>query len=254
MNETTKIRTLIAEDEESFLRVLTTILESTNRFLVYPCESGDEAVEALKRSRYDVVILDHKMPGMTGLNVLQWLHEQKSTTPVIMLTGAGSENIAVEAMKLGAYDYIRKDQFDRDHFPIIVYGVYERYLFKKEKEQRENASKEQERNLASLELLSNSVLSFAQIADTTFTMIALLTDEGERTLRPWLPPDGKEDLANCFQKIREHYEFLVAMSKSIVVLSDQLSHSEARKQSTRPAVKELSPDSKPPQEKTPDDR
>ena len=75
MDDSKKIRALVAEDEESFLRVLTAVLEATQRFEVYPCESGDEAVETLKRSQFDVIILDHKMPGMTGLNVLQWLHE-----------------------------------------------------------------------------------------------------------------------------------------------------------------------------------
>ena len=120
MNESDTLRVLVAEDEESFLRVLTTVLESTKRFSVYPCEEGDEAVAALKRSRFDLVVLDYKMPGMSGLNVLQWIHEQKLDTPVVMLTGAGSENIAVEAMKLGAYDYLKKDFFDRNHFPVCT--------------------------------------------------------------------------------------------------------------------------------------
>jgi len=122
------------------------------------------------------------MPGKTGLNVLQWLHEQKLDLPVIMLTGAGSENITVEAMKLGAYDYIRKDQFDIEHFPIVVNGVYERFLFKKE--HRELDARERQRNLASLELLKNSISSFSQIASTALTTIALLTDESERLLQP----------------------------------------------------------------------
>jgi DNA-binding NtrC family response regulator len=170
MNGADKLNVFIAEDEESFLRVVTTVLESTQRMTVRSCESGDEAIEALSKSRYDVIILDHKMPGKTGLNVLQWLHEQKSTSPVIMLTGAGSENIAVEAMKLGAYDYVRKDQFDKYHFPIIVTSVYERYCFRKEKEQRESDAKAQEIYLASLELLRNSVASFAQMRDEYDTL------------------------------------------------------------------------------------
>jgi DNA-binding response OmpR family regulator len=219
MNESDKLRILIAEDEESFLKVLTTVLESSNHFTVYSCESGDEAIGALKRSQFDVVILDHKMPGKTGLNVLQWLHEQKLDLPVIMLTGAGSENIAVEAMKLGAYDYIRKDQFDKEHFPIIVNGVYERFLFKKEKEHRELDAKERQRNLASLELLKNSITSFSQIASTTLTTIALLTDESERLLQPLVSPEGKEHFRRYFRKMREEYETLATASKSIVSLS-----------------------------------
>ena len=216
MEEQRKLRVLVAEDEESFLVVLTTVLETTNRFEVYPCESGDEAVEALKGSSFDVIILDHKMPGMTGLNVLQWLHEQKSTIPVIMLTGAGSENIAVEAMKLGAYDYLRKDYFDREHFPIIVNSVYERYLFRKEKEQPSISQHERERYLAFLELLRNSMSSFSEIVQMTLAKMSFVTDQSERTLRPLLPANGKEELDGFIRTVREELETLAYASKSMM--------------------------------------
>ena len=216
MDESTKIRTLVAEDEESFLRVLTTVLESTKRFEVYPCESGDEAVETLKRSHFDIIILDHKMPGMTGLNVLQWLHEQKSEIPVIMLTGAGSENIAVESMKLGAYDYLRKDQFDKTHFPIFVNGVYERYLFRKEKEQLEATTREREKNLAALGQIINSVTSLSEIVQMAIAKVAFLTDESEHLLRSHVQAGGKEKLDHYFRQLREELETLAYASKSMV--------------------------------------
>jgi CheY-like chemotaxis protein len=208
MNESEKIRVLIADDEESFQRVLNAVLESTNRFEVYPCESGEEAVEALTRSQFDVVILDYVMPGMSGLNVLQWMHEQKLSTPVILLTGAGSENIAVEAMKLGAYDYLRKDQFDRNHFPIIVYGVYERFLFKIEKEQRE-------RNVASLDIIRNTISSFSEIVTAAIAKLAFLTDESERLFRSQVSHQGKDDFAVYVRKVREELETLAFATKSI---------------------------------------
>ena len=219
MNGPEKISVLVAEDEESFLKVLTTVLESTRRFSVFSCETGDEAIEALAKSRYDIIILDHKMPGKTGLNVLQWLHEQKVTSPVIMLTGAGSENIAVEAMKLGAYDYVRKDQFDKYHFPIIVSAAYERYLFKEEKEHREIDEKEREIYLASLDLLRNSVSSFSQIVSTTLTTISLLTEESDRLLLPMIQPEGKEHFKRYFRKMREEFDTLVTVTQSMVSLT-----------------------------------
>jgi CheY-like chemotaxis protein len=208
MNESEKIRVLVAEDEETFQKVIATVLESTRRFEVYPCDSGEDAVEALKGSQFDVVILDHVMPGMTGLNVLQWMHEQKLPTPVILLTGAGSENIAVEAMKLGAYDYLRKDQFDRNHFPIIVYGVYERFLFKTEKEQRE-------RNIAALGMIRNTISSFSEIVQAAIAKLAFLTDESEVTFRPRVSRDGKDDYAEYVRKVHEELETLAFAVKSI---------------------------------------
>lgn len=223
MNESEKIRVLIADDEESFQRVLTAVLESTSRFEVYPCDSGDEAVEALKRSQFEVVILDYVMPGMSGLNVLQWMHEQKMSTPVILLTGAGSENIAVEAMKLGAYDYLRKDQFDRNHFPIIVYGVYERFLFKIEKEQRE-------RNIASLDIIRNTITSFSEIVQAAIAKLAFLTDESEWIFRPQVSHQGKDDFAVYARKVREELETLAFATKSINNLPKAADQSLARVQ------------------------
>lgn len=252
MDENEKIRVLVAEDEESFLVVLTTVLETTNRFEVERCESGDEAVEALKRTHYDVVILDQNMPGMTGLNVLQWLHEQKSTTPVIMLTGAGSENIAVEAMKLGAYDYVRKDQFDRGHFPILVSGVYERYLFRKEREQPDINLRERERYLAFLELLRNSMSSFAEIVQMTLAKMAFVTDESERSLRPLLPPAGKEILEKFNRTVREELETLAYASNSMIGVPKVTDESYARKQNIQQPEKVLASSKEPLLQKTAD--
>ena len=237
MDESRKIKALIAEDEESFLRVLTAVLESTQQFEVYPCESGDEAVETLKRSQFDVIILDHKMPGMTGLNVLQWLHEQKSETPVIMLTGAGSENIAVEAMKLGAYDYLRKDQFDRTHFPIIVHGVYERYLFRKDKEQLESSAREQEKNLATLGLIINSISTLSEIVQNTIAKLAFLADESEHLLRSHVQAGGKEQFEEHFQRLREELETLAYASKSMVGIPPASTETSSKSEDTLPTTK-----------------
>lgn len=238
MNAPEKLSVLVAEDEESFLRVLTTVLESTRRFTIFSCETGDEAIEALTRSRYDIIILDHKMPGKTGLNVLQWLHEQKVNTPVIMLTGAGSENIAVESMKLGAYDYIRKDQFDKYHFPIIVNSVYERYLFNEEREHRLVDAKEREIYLASLDLLRNSVASFAQIVNTTLTTVALLSEESDRLLLPLILPEGKEHFRRYFRKMKEEYDTLVTVTQSMVSLTKVMFDNYQGMQGVQPTQKE----------------
>ena len=250
MNDADKLQVLIADDEESFLKFLTTVLESTNRFAVFPCESGEEAVEALKKFRYDVVVLDHKMPGMTGLNILQWLHEQKSDTPVIMLTAAGSESIAVEAMKLGAYDYVQKENFDRAHFPIVVSSVYERYLFKKEKELLMGSELAFERDLATLQLLRQSLSSITRIASTTLNVMKSMTDESEQTLLPHLGPEGQEQFQNLQKKIRSEISILESVNQSMVDLTIAMVDHYSGKQRVRDPKSQ--PSSKPSatQEKT----
>jgi DNA-binding response OmpR family regulator len=153
---------LFAEDEPSFRLAVFTFLSSQG-FQVEVCETGKAAVEALTHSQFDVVILDYRMPEMSGLNVLQWMYEQKFETPVIMLTGAGSETIAVEALKLGAYDYILKDQLDFHHLPIVINGVYERYMFRKEKKFREEFERRRENDLTTLELFHSTLSSLSSL-------------------------------------------------------------------------------------------
>ena len=67
--ETKKIHVLIADDEESFRKSIVFFLKSTNRYDVDSVESGSDALHALKHQAYDVLVLDYKMPGLTGLQV-----------------------------------------------------------------------------------------------------------------------------------------------------------------------------------------
>ncbi len=241
MNSQEKLNVLVAEDEESFLRVLRSVLDSARRFNIVPCEDGDEAIKALNSTRFDVVILDHKMPGKTGLNVLQWMHEQKIDTPVIVLTGSGSENVAVEVMKLGAYDYVRKDHFDKFHFPLLLNSVYERYQFKREKERQELDAKEKENYLTTLELLRNSVASFSQIVNTSLTTISLLTEESDRLLLPLIHNDGREHFKSYFRKMKDEYDTLVTVTQSMVSLTKVMYENYQGMVDHKPMKKEQSP-------------
>jgi DNA-binding NtrC family response regulator len=156
-SDTKKINVLIADDEESFRKSILYSLRSTNQYNVDSAESGEETLEALQQHSYDILVLDYVMPGMSGLNVLQKMLELKIETAVIMLTGAGSEYIAVEAMKLGAYDYVRKDLFDINHLPTLINGVYERFMFKKERILNQDLKKHHEHSLATAELMRNYI-------------------------------------------------------------------------------------------------
>ncbi|MEE8325928.1 MAG: response regulator, partial [candidate division NC10 bacterium] len=102
-----KIRVLIADDEKNFARVLKTELgrEGHNTEVA---SDGREALEKLKVHEFDVVILDLKMPKLSGMQVLKEVKKWALVPQVIILTGHGTIPTAVEAMKLGAYTYITK--------------------------------------------------------------------------------------------------------------------------------------------------
>ena len=100
---------LIIEDEEPIRRVLKRILEDENNaFIIDEAEDGKAGTDALIEGEYDLVLCDIKMPKKDGLEVLQEAKTQGILTPFIVLTGHGNIQTAVEAMKIGAYDFIPK--------------------------------------------------------------------------------------------------------------------------------------------------
>lgn len=83
-------------------------------------KDGASALEAVRTSHPDLVLLDYNLPGMSGLDILRQINKENSTVPVIMVTGQGDERVAVETMKNGAHDYIIKTRNYHDTLPITV--------------------------------------------------------------------------------------------------------------------------------------
>ncbi len=98
---------LVIDDERSIRNTLKEILEY-EKFTVDLAENGIEGLEKYKKGSYDIVLCDIKMPEMDGLEVLEKLFESDGDAQVIMISGHGSVDNAVEAIKKGAYDFIEK--------------------------------------------------------------------------------------------------------------------------------------------------
>lgn len=102
-------RLLIVDDEERFLKTTSALItKQRDDFKVDTASSGQLALDAVTASQPDVIILDVKMPGMDGIEVLQKIKRNWPLIEVIMLTGHGTTESAVEGMKLGAFDYLLK--------------------------------------------------------------------------------------------------------------------------------------------------
>ena len=100
---------LIIEDESAIRRVLSKILvEESKEYEVEEAVDGIEGVEKLKKEDYDLVLCDIKMPKMDGMEVLTEIKKVKPEIPFVMISGHGDLETAVNAMRLGAYDYISK--------------------------------------------------------------------------------------------------------------------------------------------------
>ncbi len=114
-------RILVADDEESMRWVLSKALRKKG-FTVDLAKDGDEALNMIQGNSFDLAIIDIKMPGISGLDLLDRVREMKNDLLVVIMTAEASMRNAVEAMKRGAYDYITKP-FDLDVIDAIVEKV-----------------------------------------------------------------------------------------------------------------------------------
>ena len=109
---------LIVDDNETLRYTLTELLEESG-FECKAVEDGSAALDEVKDTLYGLVILDMRLPGMSGLEILKKIKESDPSLPVIMLTAFGDIKTAVECMKQGAQDFITKP-FDNDAMIITI--------------------------------------------------------------------------------------------------------------------------------------
>ena len=102
-----KNKVLVVDDEEALRTVLSGELMSEG-YEVRSAGDGDEAIANLEKERFDLVLLDIKMPRVTGFEVLKHIKEKYSDTKVVMLTGFADLKNAIESKKLGAEDFVSK--------------------------------------------------------------------------------------------------------------------------------------------------
>lgn len=126
-----KVKVLLVDDEAEFVDVLAERLE-TRGFLVLKALNGDEGLAKLQDEKADVVILDVLMPGKDGIETLLEIKRRYPLIEVIMLTGHGTIETAIQGLKLGAYDYLRKPTETED----LVGKILRAYARKSEQEGR----------------------------------------------------------------------------------------------------------------------
>ena len=100
-------RVLLVDDETIFTKNMAKLLKFRG-YEVTAVNSGDAAIRELEQNHFDVTVLDLKMPGMDGITTLKEIQKLGLFTETLILTGHGSIDTALEAMKLGAYDYLTK--------------------------------------------------------------------------------------------------------------------------------------------------
>ena len=112
---------LIVDDDTALLQALPQALSLRMKGVrVDTCDSALSAIERIQRNDYDAIVSDIKMPGMDGLALLEKIQELRPHTPTLLITGHGDHNLAIQALRGGAYDFIQKP-IDRDYFVAALH-------------------------------------------------------------------------------------------------------------------------------------
>ena len=136
------VKILLVDDEVDFTENMTKLLIARG-YRVTAVNSGDEAIKVLSQDNFDVMVLDLKMPGMDGITTLREVKKLRLFTETLILTGQGAIDTALEATRLGAYDYLtkpcevdelvnklegagkRKDDKEKEHMRKKIDGIVE---------------------------------------------------------------------------------------------------------------------------------
>jgi len=149
-------RLMVVDDEQVIRDVLSDFFTSEN-FVVESISSAEDALKELESKHYDLVLTDMKMPGLSGIDLLEQIRERKLDTLVIIMTGFGTVDTAVAAMKLGAFDYINKP-FKLDELIQVI-----RRAVSHQRLERENIRLKEVMNLYELSEAVNQSLNLENV-------------------------------------------------------------------------------------------
>lgn len=145
LDEGKSVRVLYMEDDAGLARLLQRRLQRQS-CSVEIARNGDDGLAMLEKNPYDIVLVDYSMPSCDGIDVLRFTAERETSPPIIMITGRGNEKVAVEALQLGASDYIVKDveMGYLELLPVVIDQVLQKQQLIREREQMQKAVQESE--------------------------------------------------------------------------------------------------------------
>ena len=202
---------LVVDDDPYIQEALGDRLESLG-YRVARASDGKQALELIDHQDPQMVFLDIEMPGMKGLDVLREIRAREKDFPVVMITAYGSVDLAVEAMKEGAYDFIPKP-FKANHIALVVEKAMERQRLRREKEVLSEEVDKRYRLVAGNSAKLNTAISGAKKAAGSKSTILLLGESGTgkelfaRAIHNWSERKDRPFIAiNCVGLSKELLE------------------------------------------------
>ncbi len=223
MSEVLLTRILYMEDDPGLSRLLQKSLQRRG-YSVDTAADGEEGLRVLAAARYDLLLVDYNMPYCGGLDVIRALSKEGTLLPTIMVTGQGNEEIAVEALKLGASDYVVKDVDMKylELLPVIIDRVRLQQQLLRERQQMTEAMRENEERYRKLVEMSPEGIALHLNGTVTF-----INPSGARILGATGPKQvvGKSmfDIVHpeLHEVVRERMRFLAETGSQTPWVEDQ---------------------------------
>jgi len=208
---------LVVDDEESIRWVLMTSLEKTG-YRVTEAADGSEALSKLKDQKFSVVLLDLNLPDLNGFDILKHIKENNIKSSVIVITAQNSVNNAIQAMKLGAYDYFSKP-FDIDDVNFLINKAVDNYKNCIELEKASNALD------AGSDISSFGIVGISKAMTQIYKIIGKIADKNITVLITGESGSGKELIARAihFNSSRRSHNLV---SVNIAAIPNELLESE----------------------------
>lgn len=208
---TKRARVLIVDDDTGLLQALAEMLQlRLPNVTVETCESAVSALHQLSKNDYDTIVADIKMPGMDGLQLLSRIRELCPDTPTLLITGHGEHDLAVQALRGGAHDYVQKP-IDREYFVAsLTHAIQRRQLSRKVADHKRKLEKHttdlerclEERTHELRELYQREAVARAELEKTTAEL------ESARRRRSELMSVIAHELATPLTTLRGYAEML----------------------------------------------
>ncbi|MCX7829513.1 MAG: response regulator [Acidobacteria bacterium] len=249
----TKDTVLIIDDDEKNRKILKMRLLSEN-FLVKEAEDGYQGLKMLEEEDCDIVLLDVKMPGMSGIDLLSEIKKKEIDVPIMMMTAYGSESIAVEAFKKGADDYLIKP-FDTQTAVKRISDLLERHSLKKSNEKLVNRLKSISIDLIGrlnvMEVqnlrLEEAYLRHKELSDFNQEFVRREAEKVQNTL--W---DITKAISHCFEEKSPKSQEIFTVQKNLFLslvslmnlsrltaIQARLCHPNLRKMSLKEEIKKI---------------
>lgn len=214
------LRILLIDDDEDFVSRVCTVLGAQFHYETVVVPDAKEAIRKLETlsTGLDMILVDYEMAGMNGLEFLDWMRKKNNQIPVIMLTAGGSDTVAVAAMKLGAYDYIRKEQLELNHLEHVINATHERHLFRINQEFEEERLREMGLNRQATDKARDVLNTITPPLNTALANINYEIEvKSEKSLKE-LSPSARETVKNLLDEVMKEVRVLEMSVRGLLTL------------------------------------